>query len=261
VSGMPDMPVLGLGSKLGKSMKAMARKAIWILQGAAVCVMVLALGVLWDSHLGSTAVHRAPTAVLSQSPQDPSQTTTPAPPNVSSSKTTDSTKQDFTLPRGVELFDGLKSGMTFYDFNAWYTKRAGGPPACSGNYQLHPDGSEYTCSAVSDMDGIKLMVTFHFALDELWIVSGNFDPRDFSSMRTTFLKNFGDPKFDGACDDPNYRDKLGPREMSQMRQSGGCESFIWQSTDRMVILSQIPTGSGERFSIMASSDLSESSPQ
>ena len=229
-------------------MKPTARKILWILEGAGICLVALIVFgayLIYHTNLAYTpAATTAPPPIVAppSGPADNSSSTKPTGP-----------QRDVTLPKGVALFGDLKSGMSFYDFNAWYTKRAGGPPLCA-DQEDDPNGQTYTCSAITTVDGVKVMIQYHFADAELWWVSGNFSPEDFGRMKADFVSAFGSPKLDGFCDDPEHRDSLGPQEMEKIRESLGCEGLAWRAKDRTVMLSQVPDGAGQRFSIIALPD-------
>ena len=235
-------------------MRSTARKILWILEGAGIClVLLIAFGAYWIYHSSSTSTpttSAAPSGAVAQ--RKDNQSNGPQTIDTSSSPNPDS-QQGFTLPKGVALFGDLKSGMTFYDFSAWYTKKAGGPPMCA-NQEGDPNVRAYTCTAVTNMDGIKVVIEYHFGDDELWEVAGNFSPEDFGRVKADFVSAYGRPESDVSCDDPAHRDKLGPKEMEEIRTSLGCEGLVWKATNRTIMLSQVPNGAGQRFSIMALPD-------
>jgi hypothetical protein len=223
-------------------MKPTARKILWILEGAGICLIAfIAFGAYLIYDTSSTYAPAATTAPPSGVGD-----------NSYSAKAADPQK-DVTLPKGVVLFGDLKSGMAFYDFNTWYTKKAGGPPMCA-NQEDDPSGQAYTCSAITTMGGVKVMIQYHFAGAELWEVSGNFSPEDFGRVKADFASAFGSPSSDVSCDDPEHRYKLGPQEMEKIRASLGCEGLVWEAKNRTIMLSQVPDGAGQRFSIMALPD-------
>jgi hypothetical protein len=95
---------------------------------------------------------------------------------------------------------------------------------------------------------VAVTAEFSFANGKLFSMAGNFDPHAFNAIKQAFITKFGQPETDGVCnrDDP----QMTPKDLEEIDRSLGCEGLFWSKKSIVILLGQVPLGTGERFSIL-----------